>query len=296
MSNQDDPKSAQQPPPAVVVDVGDQTTAGAGTGFGVAGVLRRWRREDMIRKGSVALRVIALLFSVLSFIIMASNKHGGWMNFDNYEEYRYVLAIAILSTLYTGLQSLKQVHQLSTGRGLIDERTSALVDFFGDQIIAYLLISSASSAVPMTDRMREGSDNLFTDSLAAAISMSFLAFLALALSAMVSGYKLSTQSQINIDMEHNAFYAFTSLRIIHCVNEYKYSASSSAAKERELELRRNQTSQNPRSYAASVKLQASMGPVRSCYWRQVKKAWPCYSCCCFSMVKVCRDCVCLHRW
>lgn len=194
MSNQDDPKSAQQPPPPVVVD--DQSTAEAGTGFGVAGVLRRWRREDMIRKGSVALRAIALLFSVLSFIIMASNKHGGWMNFDNYEEYRYVLAIAILSTLYTGLQSLKQVHQLSTGRGLVDERTLALVDFFGDQIIAYLLISSASSAVPMTDRMREGSDNLFTDSSAAAISMSFLAFLALALSAMVSGYKLSTQSYI----------------------------------------------------------------------------------------------------
>lgn len=196
MSNQDDPKSAQQPPPPVVADVDDKSTAGAGTGFGVAGILRRWRREDMIRKGSVALRAIALLFSVLSFIIMASNKHGGWMNFDNYEEYRYVLAIAILSTLYTGLQSLKQVHQLSTGRGLVDERTSALVDFFGDQIIAYLLISSASSAVPMTDRMREGSDNLFTDSSAAAISMSFLAFLALALSAMVSGYKLSTQSYI----------------------------------------------------------------------------------------------------
>lgn len=62
--------------------------------------------------------------------------------------------------------------------------------------MSYLLISSASSAVPMTNRMREGADNLFTDSLAASISMQFLAFLALAFSALISGYKLSSQSYI----------------------------------------------------------------------------------------------------
>lgn len=71
-----------------------------------------------------------------------------------------------------------------------------VLKYFKLQVMAYLLISSASAAIPVTNQMREGLDNIFTDSSAAAISMSFLAFLSLALSAMVSGHKLSTQSYI----------------------------------------------------------------------------------------------------
>ena len=64
------------------------------------------------------------------------------------------------------------------------------------QVVAYLLISAASSAVPLTDRLRESADNIFTDSSASAISMEFLAFFALALSALISGYKLANQTYI----------------------------------------------------------------------------------------------------
>lgn len=62
--------------------------------------------------------------------------------------------------------------------------------------MAYLLISSTSAAIPMTNRIREGADNIFTDSSAAAISMSFFAFISLAISAIISGYKLATQYYI----------------------------------------------------------------------------------------------------
>ena len=64
------------------------------------------------------------------------------------------------------------------------------------QIVAYLLISAASSAIPLTNRFREGQDNIFTDSAASAISMAVFAFVSLALSALFSGYKLSTHSFI----------------------------------------------------------------------------------------------------
>ncbi|KAJ7950061.1 CASP-like protein [Quillaja saponaria] len=204
MTNIEDPGSNKHfgSPPATVTPakstpaetgVRNQT---AGTGFGVPGILRRWRREDLIKRGYLGLRGLSLLFSLLSFIIMASNKHGDWRQFDKYEEYRYLLAIGILGTIYTGLQAWRQVQELYTGKNLFRHQTSALVDFFGDQIMAYLFISAASSAVPLTNRMREGADNIFTDSSAASISMGFLAFLCLALSAMVSGYKLSTQSYV----------------------------------------------------------------------------------------------------
>ncbi|XP_015897666.3 CASP-like protein 4B1 [Ziziphus jujuba] len=175
-------------------DVENQTGSTGGTGFGIAGILRRWKREDLLKRGYLALRGLAFLFSVLAFIVMASNKHDDWKKFDRFEEYRYVLAIAILSTLYTGLQALRQVHELSTARYYIQRSTSNMIDFFGDQITAYLLISSASSAIPLTNRLRESQDDIFTDSSAAAISMSFLAFFALALSSLISGYKLSNQA------------------------------------------------------------------------------------------------------
>ncbi|KAL2229584.1 CASP-like protein 4B1 [Sesamum indicum] len=174
---------------------GPQNSAPSAGGV-VSNILRRWKREDFLKKASLALRTLAFLFSFLAFIIMASNKHGDWKDFNKYEEYRYVLAIAILSTLYTGFQVLRQLHELHTVREILPRRNLAIIDFSGDQIAAYLLISAASSAVPLTNRMREGADNIFTDSSAAAISMEFFAFFSLGLSAIVSGHKLSKQTYI----------------------------------------------------------------------------------------------------
>ncbi|WVZ07188.1 hypothetical protein V8G54_020534 [Vigna mungo] len=230
MSNPDGNSSpkihVQSPPVAPSAPTESQRTSATGGG-GIAGILRRWKREDLLKRGSLALRGIALFLSLISFIVMASNKHGDWRDFDKYEEYRYLLAIAILSSLYTGGQAFRQIHELSTAKQLLKPKMAAIIDFAGDQeslikvgvfmskfeskfvapfeaewlraitsIVAYLLISSASSAIPLTNRFREGSDNIFTDASAAAISMSIFAFLSLAASALISGYKLSTQPYI----------------------------------------------------------------------------------------------------
>ncbi|KAF9599264.1 hypothetical protein IFM89_036562 [Coptis chinensis] len=192
MGSSEDPAS-EKPVTAPAADV----EAESSSTVRVQSIVRKWKREDLLKKGSLVLRGLALVFSLLSFIIMASNKHGDWKNFDRYEEYRYLVAIAILSSLYTMFQVFVQLHQLSTGKELgLAPRTYGLINFFGDQIVAYLLISAASTAVPRTNQMREGADNSFTDSSAASISMAFFAFFALAVSAMLSGFKLSTQTYI----------------------------------------------------------------------------------------------------
>ncbi|KAK7287192.1 hypothetical protein RIF29_00305 [Crotalaria pallida] len=97
---------------------------------------------------------------------------------------------------YMPAQVFRQVQELSTGKQLLKPRMGAIIDFVGDQIMAHLLISSASSAIPLTNRMREGADNIFTDTSSAAISMSIFAFLCLAVSALISGYKLSVQPYV----------------------------------------------------------------------------------------------------
>lgn len=55
-----------------------------------------------------------------------------WGNVLNWN--RYMLAISILSTLYAGGQALRQVHELWTRKRLFQDRHSALLDFFGDQV------------------------------------------------------------------------------------------------------------------------------------------------------------------
>ncbi|XP_057801110.1 CASP-like protein 4B1 [Salvia miltiorrhiza] len=192
MTKPTDAKPEEAPPPAA--DVENQRAAAAGGG--VSNILQRWRREGILKRGSLAFRAFGLLFSLLAFIIMATNQHGDGREFDKYEEYRYVLAIAILSALYTGLQTWKQIHEIYTTREIISRQNASLIDFIGDQLVAYLLLSAASAAVPLTNSMRQGSDNIFTDSSASAISMEFFAFFSLGLSALISGYKLSSQTYI----------------------------------------------------------------------------------------------------
>ncbi|PSS32722.1 CASP-like protein [Actinidia chinensis var. chinensis] len=142
------------------------------------GSVRRGRRKDLLKRGSLALRGLGTWDCSFLCSLLTNTKNTG-------------------STVYTGVQALRQVHELSTGKQQIfSQRSLAFVDFFGDQIVAYLLVSAAASTVPITNRMREGADNIFTDSSAAAISIELLAFLALAFSALVSGYKLSNQSYV----------------------------------------------------------------------------------------------------
>ncbi|KAG1339008.1 CASP-like protein 4B4 [Cocos nucifera] len=171
-------------------------TGGDDGGAVVTSVVRRWKREDLLEKSTLLLRALGCLFSLVSFLVMASNKHGDWKDFDRYEEYRYLLAIAILAFLYSTVQVVRQVQRFGTGRDPVPGRFSGILDFAGDQVIAYLLISSLSAAIPLTNSMREGADNMFTDASSASISMSFFAFIALALSALISGYKLSKQTYI----------------------------------------------------------------------------------------------------
>ncbi|KAK7349736.1 hypothetical protein VNO77_07358 [Canavalia gladiata] len=190
ISNDSETKIEVQPEPSV------DPPAAATTG-GFAGLLRRWKSKELLKISSLGLRGLALFFSLVSFIVVVTNNHGDWKEFHQYQEYRYLLAVAFLSALYTGLQVFRQAHELFTGiyllQNLLQPKFAGLIDFVGDQVFAYLLLSSVSSAIPLTDRMRESADNIFTDSSVAAISLSFIAFMFVASSAAISAYKLSIQ-------------------------------------------------------------------------------------------------------
>lgn len=167
----------------------------ASGGGAVAAVVGRWRRQDLLEKSGSALRAAAWALSLLSFLVMAANEHGDWKQFDHYEEYRYIVAVGLLAFIYTTLQLVRHGVRLTGGQDL-QSKAGLLVDFAGDQMMAYLVMSALSAAIPITNRFREGTDSEFTDSSAASISMAFFAFICLALSALISGFKLSKQTYI----------------------------------------------------------------------------------------------------
>ncbi|XP_039782000.1 CASP-like protein 4B3 [Panicum virgatum] len=187
------PADAPAPEAAAVDGVSEQHEP-AGGGGGVRSMVERWKMEGTTARARLLLRALAWLFSLLALVVMASNQHGGSQDFRQYPEYNYCLGISIVAWLYATAQVLRDAHRLGSGRDLIGTRkASALVDFAGDQVVAYFLISAMSAAAPVTDYMRQKADNLFTDSAAAAVSMAFFAFLAIGLSALVSGYSLSME-------------------------------------------------------------------------------------------------------
>lgn len=96
---------------------GASTAADGGTGAGVRGgggggrvvdsVVARWRREDMLDKSPLALHGAAAVFALVALVLVASNQHGGWMQFDRYEEYRCASGRRLLAGSSTACSSIR---------------------------------------------------------------------------------------------------------------------------------------------------------------------------------------------
>uniref|UniRef100_A0A0D9Z605 CASP-like protein n=1 Tax=Oryza glumipatula TaxID=40148 RepID=A0A0D9Z605_9ORYZ len=91
-----DADAAAKPPPDVEKpDYSSQNgapnsaaaAAGGGGGGVVDSVVARWRREDMLDKSPLALHAAAAAFAFVALVLVASNQHGDWMEFDRYQEY-----------------------------------------------------------------------------------------------------------------------------------------------------------------------------------------------------------------
>ncbi|XP_006658996.2 CASP-like protein 4B1 [Oryza brachyantha] len=130
----------------------------------------------------LVLRAAAALLAFVAVALVASCRHGDWMEFTRYQEYRYLLGVAVVASVYSALQALRGFRRMRAGTAY----AATFVDFAGDQAVGYLLVTAASAALPITIRMRSAVVNTFTDAIAASISFSFLAFAALAFSAMLT--------------------------------------------------------------------------------------------------------------
>ncbi|XP_068306424.1 CASP-like protein 4A3 [Pyrus communis] len=173
---------------------GEEGGVNGGRSKGVTNsILRRSKRGEMMKTAALGFRVSELVLCLISFSVMAADKTQGWSgdSFDRYKEYRYCLAVNVIGFVYAAFQAYNLSYHLVTGKFVIRHHLRHHFDFFMDQVLAYLLISASSSAATRVDDWQSnwGKDE-FTEMATASVSMAFLAFVAFALSSLISGYNL----------------------------------------------------------------------------------------------------------
>lgn len=166
---------------------------GGGRSGPVASILKRSKFEARLMFANLGFRLIEVVLSLISFSVMAADKTQGWSgdSFDRYREYRYCLSVNVIAFVYSGFQAYDLAYYLAKGKHVIRYHLRQPFDFFMDQILAYLLISASSAAATRVDDWQSnwGKDE-FTEMASASVAMSFLAFIAFALSSVISGYNL----------------------------------------------------------------------------------------------------------
>lgn len=154
-------------------------------------VVSRSKKEVLLVKAALALRICEVILSLLSFSVMATNKTEGWSgdSFDRYKEYRFCLAVNVIAFAYAAFQACELAYNLSTGRHVLTYDVRYQFDFLMDQALAYLLMSASSaSASRIDDWVSNWGKDAFTAKASASVTLSFLAFAGFALSSLISGY------------------------------------------------------------------------------------------------------------
>ncbi|KAL0906789.1 hypothetical protein M5K25_025310 [Dendrobium thyrsiflorum] len=174
------------PPATMSAKVG----RGGMNGMRVESGFLRW---PAMKKAELGLRILEVVLSMISFSVMAADKTTGWAgdSFDRYQEFRYCISMNVIAFVYSVFQVFAQFYHKMKKSSIIDPPLSYYLDFSMDQVLAYLLMSASSSAAARNDDWISmfGSDK-FTDRINGSIAMSFLAFLAFAMSSIISADKL----------------------------------------------------------------------------------------------------------
>lgn len=197
-------RSVPADPVSIVMPHRPAKETGGGGGASGLGTTRRMKTasfsrrtvsEVVVKKAALGFRLFGFVFCLVSFSVMAADRYKGWAldSFNRYIEFRYCIAVNAIGGFYSALQGLNLAYQLSSGKLVSGSHLRYIFDFAFDQILAYLLISSSSSAaIRVDDWQSNWGEDKFTNMARTAVVVSFLAFVSLAVNSIISGYTLCT--------------------------------------------------------------------------------------------------------
>ncbi|CAN6574944.1 unnamed protein product [Malus baccata var. baccata] len=103
-------------------------------------ILKRSRRESMVRRALFGLRISGFVLCLISFSVMAADKNQGWAldSFYRYKEFRFCLAVNVIGFVYSGLQTYDLTYFFTSGKHVIQHHLRYYLDFLLDQASDYL--------------------------------------------------------------------------------------------------------------------------------------------------------------
>ncbi|CAL5060433.1 unnamed protein product [Urochloa decumbens] len=159
----------------------------------VDGILSRKRRAAAMQRTALVARGAAAGLCLAALAVLAADTSKGWArdSYNNYSQFRYSEAVNVIGFVYSAFQFVALVGLMRNNKHLISHSKRYLFDFTMDQVLAYLLISSSSSA---TARVGDLIDNWGSDPFPSmangSIAISFMAFIVFAICSLISAYNL----------------------------------------------------------------------------------------------------------
>ncbi|GJN18931.1 hypothetical protein PR202_gb06143 [Eleusine coracana subsp. coracana] len=159
----------------------------------VPDILSRKRRAAALQRAALVARATAAGLCLAALAVLAADTRKGWAldSYNRYSQLQYSEAMNVIGFVYSLLQFGALADLMRKNKHLIPHPKRDLFDFAMDQVLAYLLISSSSSA---TARVGDWIDNWGSDPFPnmanGSIVISFLAFVVFAICALISAYNL----------------------------------------------------------------------------------------------------------
>ncbi|RWW20160.1 hypothetical protein GW17_00015749 [Ensete ventricosum] len=150
-------------------------------------------RPSLLRHLNLLLRLLGFVLSFassLSLALPSPRKASGRQrpfSFQHHSEFRYCIGATIIASFYCALQLFKGIWDIAFKGFLVPDKVSDYITFFFDQVVAYLLMSSSSACLLATQL---NTPSRFRAAAIVSTTSSFAAFLAVAASALLAGYRL----------------------------------------------------------------------------------------------------------
>ncbi|VVB02314.1 unnamed protein product [Arabis nemorensis] len=131
------PVKAEETPSPIVVSarVGSGRRSSGQRSGAVLAILRRSKREEVVKFSALGFRLSELVLALISFSIMAADKTQGWSgdSFDRYKEYRFCLSVNVVAFVYSSFQACDLAYHLVKEKHLISHHLRPLFEFIMDQ-------------------------------------------------------------------------------------------------------------------------------------------------------------------
>ncbi|KAI7744812.1 hypothetical protein M8C21_020952 [Ambrosia artemisiifolia] len=145
----------------------------------------------------LVLRAMMMVFSFGSSLALAvtmsnnSQQDSHKQGFQDHPELVYSFIITSLAFIYSTYQLFKGIWDIAFKEALISDKTSDYTSFILDQLAGYLLVSCSAVTALMINQQPLSGNTSLKRAARASVCLSVAAFLTTAVSAILSGYKLS---------------------------------------------------------------------------------------------------------